>query len=160
MGTAALTVFQENFLDVSFSVSMADFHSLSLQASFSYGVSVMLNALSRFNTSRKRSFGRPVGREALGSSLYRTCFGRRLSSIRHTWPAIVDVDIWWWLCGHRNQSLAVLRYWAHSPSRTAHDRAKTTQVESVKTVFLLPVRCASFTTIEKHTDNTGLAPGF
>jgi len=79
---------KNDFFDVCFPVSTADFHSLLLQASFSHEVLVMLNAFrSRFSTSRKHSFGRPIGRGALGSSLYRTCFGRRLSSIRHTWPA-------------------------------------------------------------------------
>jgi len=73
---------------VCYPVSVGAFHSRLLQASFSHEVSVMLNAFrSRFTTSRKRSFGRPVGRGVLGSSLYRTCFGRRVSSIRHTWPA-------------------------------------------------------------------------
>jgi len=33
------------------------------------------------------AFGHPVGRGALGSSLYRTCFGKRFPSIRHTRPA-------------------------------------------------------------------------
>ena len=79
---------KNDFFDVCFPVSMADFHSLLLQVSFSPEVLVMLNAFrSRFSTSRKRNFGRPIGRGALGSSLYRTCFGRRLSSIWHTWPA-------------------------------------------------------------------------
>jgi len=53
---------------------------------FSHEVSVVVNAFkSRFNTSRKCSFGRPVGRGAWGSSLHTTCFGKWLSSIRHTW---------------------------------------------------------------------------
>ena len=79
---------KNDFFDVCFPVSMADFHSLLSEASFSDEVLVMLNTFrSRFSTSRKRNFGRPMGRGALGSSLYRTCFGRRLSSIRHTWPA-------------------------------------------------------------------------
>jgi len=36
-----------------------------------------------------------------------------------------------------------------------HGRAKTPQVKSVKTAFLVPVRCQCFTAIEKHTDHTG-----
>jgi len=32
-------------------------------------------------------FGAQLGRGTLCSSLCRTCFGRRLSSVRHTWPA-------------------------------------------------------------------------
>jgi len=43
--------------------------------------------------------------------------GGCLPSGTHDQP-IVDVDVWWWLWGRKNQSFAVLRYWAHGPSRT------------------------------------------
>jgi len=36
-----------------------------------------------------------VAMTSLCSSQYKTCFGRRLSSILHT-MTIVDVDAWWW----------------------------------------------------------------
>jgi len=58
---------------------------------FRYG-NPMLNAFKlHFNTSRKCSFGHSVSWGALGS---------------------------WCLLGHRNLSLARLRYWAHGSSRT------------------------------------------
>jgi len=44
--------------------------------------------------------------------------GQQPQSGTHDQP-IADVDVWWWLRGRRNPSLAVLRYWAHGPSRTA-----------------------------------------
>ena len=62
---------RNDFFDVCFPVSMTDFHSLLLQESFSLEVSATLVRFkSRFSTSRKRSFGRPVGRGALGGLLY------------------------------------------------------------------------------------------
>jgi len=90
MSTAALTVFQEWF----FRCLLSSFNSclpLSFVTREFFPWStcyVMLNAFkSHLSTSRKRNFGRPIGRGALGSSLYRTCFNRRLFSIQHTWPA-------------------------------------------------------------------------
>ena len=50
---------KNDFFYVCFPVSMADFHSLLLEASFSHEVLVMLNACrSDFSTSRKRNCGR------------------------------------------------------------------------------------------------------
>ena len=86
MSTAALTQSSNNiFFVVSFPASMADFHSLITNEFFQWSACYAFK--SRFSTTGKRNFGRLIGRGASGGSLYRTCFGRRLFSIRDTWPA-------------------------------------------------------------------------
>jgi len=68
---------------------------------------------------------------------------------------IVDVDVWWWLWGHRKPSLAVLRYWPHGPSRTTprygDDNASEKRLDGV-------LGTGTLSTFHNHsvaTDNTG-----
>ena len=77
-----------------FPFSMADFHSLLLQVSFSHGVFIMLNALkSRFRTSRKRSLdAQSVGEHWVVRYISLALAGRCPPSGTHDQP-IVNVDV-------------------------------------------------------------------